>query len=125
MSDISMPTEPPKEQPRKELLDNLAVKFVLSLIAWAAPAPVAVVLLKLFSTYTAAGKGADDPFASISHSITHFSGSLPDILLLAALLPSLALLLMIYRKAPARIAAILVLLVVGIGEFIALAQMSA
>ncbi len=142
MSDTSTPTEPkPAEaapsaenatpaapatgapKPRKEFLDNLAVKFLFSLVAWAAPLPVAIVALKCwFTSFASENQSGTDPFWSLHHTVTSFTGQAADYIPLAALLPSAVLLSILYRSATGRFLSILVLCICALAEVIGMSS---
>jgi hypothetical protein len=135
MSDISTPTtDTPKQpetpppadgpKPRRELLDNIVVKFLFSLVAWLGPLPVAIVALRFwFANLAPEDQSGTDPFQSLRHTLTSFSNTTPDYIPVAALLPSLVLLLILYRHAAARIFAVCALCVFAVAEFIAITQL--
>lgn len=118
MSDPS--TSPPEKapapaKPKTELLDMTIVKFALSIVAWLAPMPVSIVLLKLwYSDFAPADQQGTDPFTALRHTLTNFSGAAPDFVVLLSLLPSAVLLVILYRSAAKRVLALCVLLLAAL-----------
>lgn len=104
MSDISMPPEPP-QPPKKHFLDNAAVKTLFTLMALIAPVPVLLALVNLWISCLAPEtmKGADA--FTVFRQIMQGGGAAPVWLAPLALVPSLVLLMIMYRSGAGRIAA--------------------
>lgn len=123
MSDISMPPEPPK-QVKKHLLDRTAVKSLLALLGLAAPLPVLLVLINLWLTFLAPPElKTSDPF-TIFKQIFSQVGYAPVWLAPLCIAPSLALLLVLFRSAPARFAAVIGLVLSAAVEIFVFLQTS-
>lgn len=121
MTDVSPTPETPK--PKKEILDNPALKFILSLLAWLAPVPVSIVSLQLwFNELAPKELRGSDPFQSMRHSMLAFNGSVADWILPLSVLPSAILLFILYRKPTTKIAVVAVLLVASLGALLATTQ---
>lgn len=121
MSDISMPPEPPKEA-KKHLLDRPVVKSLLTLVGFGAPLPVLLVLVNLWLAFLAPPElRPSDPF-TILRQIFAQVGYAPVWLAPLCIVPSLALLLVLFRSAPARFAAVLGLIFCTSAEVFAFLQ---
>ncbi|TAL40113.1 MAG: hypothetical protein EPN97_00875 [Alphaproteobacteria bacterium] len=126
MSDMPMPTPAPEPQkPKKEFLDNVLVKSLLTFIAWLGPLPLAVVLLKCwFNNGAPPEQSNSDPFQSIRHTVMSPTGSTADMMLLLALVPSIVLLMILHRSLPRRIFAVLGLLMIATGELLLMLEIT-
>jgi hypothetical protein len=128
MSDISMPTPAPTpepQKPKKEFLDNVLVKSLLTLVAWLGPVPLAVVLLKFWFTHgSPPEQSGSDPFQSIRHTVMSPTGSTADMILLLALVPSIVLLVILQRSVAKRVFAVLGLLLIATGELLLLLEIT-
>ncbi|MEZ0224120.1 MAG: hypothetical protein ACAH83_06185 [Alphaproteobacteria bacterium] len=124
MSDISTPP-PETPKPKKQLLENLLVKSLLSLVAWLGPLPLSVVLLKFWFTHGAPpDQSGSDPFNAIRKVVSSPTGSTVEGLMLLSLVPSIIMLVILHRSLPKRVFAILGLLVIATGELLLLLEVT-
>lgn len=106
MSDISMPPEPPKPE-NKHFLDKPVVKSTFAFFGFVAPLPVLLVLINLWLKFLASPElSASDPF-TIFRQIFAQVGYAPMWLAPLSTVPSLILLMVLFRSAPTRFAALL------------------
>ncbi|MDI1227207.1 MAG: hypothetical protein PSY14_05950 [bacterium] len=121
MSDISLPPDAPKTGPKKT--SNSGTRSLLLFVALIAPMPVMIAVTEFWLTYTAAGQARKEiPFEVIRHIISDSSDP-PTWLAFIALLPSLALLMVVTKTTPHRVMAFTALIVFALLEVMAFSEL--
>ncbi len=118
MSDISLPPDGQKTQPKINPLRPL-----LTFLALIAPLPLLISILDIWLNNTDAGKALKEtPFKLISQ-IVNEAGEPPLWPVALCLLPSLLILMVLARTAASRVLSAVALFVFAAGEMIFVAQM--
>lgn len=121
MSDMSLPPDAPKPEPKKKT--SSGTRSLLTFLALVAPLPLLISAADMWLAYTPEGQALKETPFGVIRQISNGVGNPPLWLLPACVLPSAVLLTVLARSALTRIAALAVLLLFATGEILFLAQL--